>query len=416
MNPKLNYAILRFGCLPFGFLLIFCGFILWAPGWGAINELVKYILIFGGCLVIFLGSLVLYNVYFSRNASNLNSEIPFETCVIIQDGLHNSNVDLAWYQDAFYLVHAASPYHFGSSDSKILVKRSIDGLHWEQVAVLKKGSDDIRDPKFAIIGGKLFIYVLVNREIYPLPYATWVTCTENGVDWSNLVSINQEGWILGRPKTNDGKHWYAPAYWHQFHHNVLFTTIDGVRFERLASISQRRYINEPEIEFLPDGSLLATGRGDYIKNSFHQLIGIPKTSTIISTAQPPYVDWLETSETQLTRLDGPVMFSFNKNVYAVGRAHTYSGSIFPRRGSVLGKKRTAIYSVSPQGLTHLTDLPSCGDTSYAGVVLKDGWVYIAYYTNTIKRDYIWLFGMLESCEVRMAKIDLRLLERAAQNN
>jgi len=110
------------------------------------------------------------------------------------------------------------------------------------------------------------------------------------------------------------------------------------------------------------------------------------------------------------------MFSFNKNVYAVGRAHIYSRSIFPRRGSVLGKKRTAIYSVSPQGLTHLTDLPSCGDTSYAGVVLKDGWVYIAYYTNTIKRDYIWLFGMLESCEVRMAKIDLRLLERAAQNN
>jgi hypothetical protein len=58
-------------------------------------------------------------------------------------------------------------------------------------------------------------------------------------------------------------------------------------------------------------------------------------------------------------------------------------------------------------------LPSCGDTSYAGAVLKDGFAYIAYYTNDIKKNYIWLFGMMEPSEIRLAKIALDALERIA---
>jgi hypothetical protein len=59
------------------------------------------------------------------------------------------------------------------------------------------------------------------------------------------------------------------------------------------------------------------------------------------------------------------------------------------------------------------DLPSCGDTSYAGVILKDDFAYIAYYTNDINRDMIWLIGMMEPSEIRMVKVALYDLERAA---
>jgi hypothetical protein len=181
----------------------------------------------------------------------------------------------------------------------------------------------------------------------------------------------------------------------------------------LASISKKHFINEPEIEFLPDGQMLASGRGDYVKGSFQQIIGIPKTSTIISTAQKPYTTWYESAETQITRLDGPAMFRYNGHIYAIGRSHPYFGAIFPGRGAILGKKRTAIFEACPAGLVHITDLPSCGDTSYAGIVLKDGYAYIAYYTNNIKKDIIWLFGMLEPSEIRMAKIAMDKFEHAA---
>ncbi len=361
-----------------------------------------------------IGGFVLYNIYFSKNNAQVNSAIPIETWAITHNRRHNSNVDLAWYRDAFYLVHSVSAFHFGTSDCELLVKRSKNGKNWEQVAVLGREQGDIRDPKFAIIGERLFIYALLNCQTYPLPHATRVSWTNDGKQWSSLESVGHEGWLFGRPKTRNGKIWYVPAYWHKFHHNALFTTTDGLAFEMIATISKGRFINEPEIEFLPDGRLIASGRGDYLKGSVQQIIGIPQVSTVICVAQPPYTSWQETTETQLTRLDGPVMFNYNGRVYAIGRAHPYSGAIFPRRGAVLGKKRTAIFEVCPTGLTHLTDLPSCGDTSYAGVVIKNGFVYIAYYTNNISKDFIWLIGMMEPSEIRMAKIAISSLELTAE--
>jgi hypothetical protein len=322
-------------------------------------------------------------------------------------------VDLVWFRNAFYLAHARSPFHFGNAESELIIKSSADGRNWMDVAVLGQGAGDIRDPKFAVIGDKLFVYALLNREIYPLPHATRVSWTEDGRHWSALTSLGHEGWLFWRPKTRDGKNWYVPAYWHKFHHNALFRTTDGVSFEMIASISKGRFINEPEIEFLEDGRLLASGRGDYLKESLQQIIGIPTSSTVLCVAPPPYTAWQETAETQLTRLDGPVMFSYNKRIYAIGRAHPYSGALFPRRGAVLAKKRTAIFEVSPTGLVYISDLPSCGDTSYAGVVVMGECAYIAYYTNNIEKDPIWLFGMMEPSEIRMVKIAVADLERAA---
>ena len=404
MKPKLLYAILRLGCLPLGLFLLRLGWIL--P-----FGVVRLVSLSAGLIATLAGALVIQNVSFSRNNSQVNPNISIETWAITNDRMHNSNVDLVWYRDGFYLVHAASPFHFGTADCELLIKRSSDCKSWEQVAILGRCQGDIRDPKFAVIGDKLFVYALLNCQVYPLPHTTRVSWTQDGRHWSDLASIGHEGWLLGRPKTGDGNTWYVPAYWHKFHHNALFATTDGLNFKQIATISTGRFINEPEIEFLPDGRLLATGRGDYLKESFRQIIGIPESSTVISIAQPPYTQWEQTAETQLTRLDGPVMFSHNGQLYAVGRAHPYFAAIFPRRGAVLSKKRTALYAVCPEGLTHLSDLPSCGDTSYAGVVLKDGFAHIAYYTNSIKKDYLWLFGMLEPSEVRMAKIALSELEK-----
>ncbi|HME72831.1 MAG TPA: hypothetical protein VKM54_23625, partial [Myxococcota bacterium] len=49
---------------------------------------------------------------------------------VVADGLHNSNTDLIYYRGQFLLVHAASPYHMGSSDCRLVVRRSADARHW----------------------------------------------------------------------------------------------------------------------------------------------------------------------------------------------------------------------------------------------------------------------------------------------
>ena len=69
--------------------------------------------------------------------------------------------------------------------------------------------------------------------------------------------------------------------------------------------------------------------------------------------------------------------------------------------------------VDEKGLTHLSDLPSAGDTSYPGVVIVDGYVYICYYTSNIKRDYPWVIGMFAPSDIMMAKISVKSLEELA---
>ena len=82
-------------------------------------------------------------------------------------------------------------------------------------------------------------------------------------------------------------------------------------------------------------------------------------------------------------------------------------------GSAISQKRTALFLVkeNAEGLIHLTDLPSCGDTSYAGVAIADGKVFISYYTNDPRRDYPWLLGMLLPTRIQIAEIEIGKLLR-----
>jgi hypothetical protein len=64
-------------------------------------------------------------------------------------------------------------------------------------------------------------------------------------------------------------------------------------------------------------------------------------------------------------------------------------------------------------LRYLTDLPSAGDTSYAGIVMQGDELIASYYTSPPQRDITWILGMLRPSNIRMARIDLRALERLA---
>jgi hypothetical protein len=82
-------------------------------------------------------------------------------------------------------------------------------------------------------------------------------------------------------------------------------------------------------------------------------------------------------------------------------------------GSAFSQKRTAVFLVKEniEGLTHLTDLPSCGDTSYAGVAITGGKVFISYYTNDTGRDHPWVLGMLLPTHIQIAEIEIETLLR-----
>ena len=96
-------------------------------------------------------------------------------------------------------------------------------------------------------------------------------------------------------------------------------------------------------------------------------------------------------------------------IYAVARYQPDPNGFLTRMGGVLSRKRTALYRVEPDRLVRLSDLPSSSDTSYAGVVVQGGALYVDYYTSRIDRDWPWLFGMFMRSDIRMARIPLDAL-------
>jgi hypothetical protein len=344
------------------------------------------------------------------NRSEVDPALGLEHWDVVADGLHNSNTDLVHWHGRFLLVHAASPYHLGTPESRLVVRRSEDARRWERLAELRLPGRDVRDPKFAVIGGRLFLYALGNTGVYATPEETLLATSDDGERWSGFEPVDPYGWLFWRPKTRDGRTWYVPAYWHEHGASRLLRSSDGRSWETVSTIYEGEGNDETAIEFLPDGRLLATLRLEVTPDS---VWGNAAASTLLAVAEPPYEHWSH-ARSQVTRLDGPVLFPHAGRIFAVARHQPGGRGPFTRLGGSFSRKRTALYLVEPERLVHLSDLPSAGDTSYAGVVLRDGHLCADYYTSAIDRDYAWLLGMFLPTDIRMARIPLDALVALAQ--
>lgn len=373
--------------------------------WGNPWRRVRLALIALGVLLLFIAALPL-TAYFRDNESKVNPKLVVETWPAVSDGMHNSNTDLIFWNGRYFMVHASSPFHFASESCRLKLWESTDCRRWKLLREFYVPGEDIRDPKFAPIAGRLYLYVLKNREFAAEPYGTQFTYTDEGVNWQPLRDIAPEGWLFWRPKSADGRVWYMPAYWHEHGKSILLRSRNGQQWEEVSVIHEGDRNDETDIEFLPDGRLLATARLEGSDSYF----GDAEGRTLIAVAEPPYTQWSKTSS-YLTRLDGPCLFSYEGEVYGIGRYSPDKQTPLNRAGSIFGRKRTSLFRIQPDGMEWLSDLPSGGDTSYAGVARSGNDLYISYYTSPIEHDWPWIFGMLSESEIRMAKVSLPSLKQ-----
>ena len=356
--------------------------------------------------------------YYRPNTSWVNPELELESWDAVADGMHNSNTDMIYWEGKFYLIHASSPFHLGTSESRLVLWKSSDAKDWKKITELDfETEDDIRDPKFANISGELFIYALANEAGIANPYKTVYCKSDDGEDWSDwndLKGDTDQGWLFWRPKTPDnGKTWYVPAYWWEHGKSRLFKSTDGIEWEKVSDIYEGETNDETAIEFYEDGTMICTARLEGITDI--NLIGDASASTLISVAEgPDYEDWKQT-KSKLTRLDGPYLFRYKNKVYAAGRFEPDARGSFTQMGTFFGRKRTALFLVEEDKLTYLSDLSSAGDTSYTGVVIRDGYLYISYYTSDIERDWTWIEGIILPSDIRIAKLQLSKLKKVAED-
>ena len=377
------------------------------------------------------------------NRAEIDARLGLESWGLVADGEHNSNTDLILWRGRWLLVHAASPYHMGTPRSRLVVRRCADALpapgsRWETLAELRVPGSDIRDPIFAPIGERLLLYALTNQGFYAIPSGSVLAASDDGARWSDFEAVGPPGWLFWRLRPHPserapggGPVWYASAYWKDHGESILLRSQDGRAWERVATIHRGEANDETEIAFLPgpDGAatprMLATARLEMTPDS---LTGHPDASTLLAFSDPPYTEWSDARKvrSRATRLDGPVAFSDGSRLFAVARAQPGARRWPVHLGSSWARKRTALWWIdagreTPGGggsgeprLVRLSDLPSAGDTSYAGVVLHAGALYADYYTSRIERDYPWLLGMILRTDIRMARVPLEALQRVAE--
>ncbi len=334
---------------------------------------------------------------------------------------HNSNTDLIYFRGSFLLVHAQTLWHLEDTNGALLVQRSEDAKSWQEIARITVPDTDVRDPKLAVIHGRLFLYFLPNERFDPSPRTTFWSVSDDGVAWQEPqelggIRIRQtengkkdfvptKGWNLWRPKSQDGESWYVMASGSKPDYpntvTVLLKSMDGIVWEEVSEVYTAYANGEPEMEFLPDGRIIAVLRCGGMGTPGYEF-GNATANTIIATSVPPYQDW-SYGHSFITRLDGSTLFTVGDRLFAAGRNH-----LGPRRdlGSHLSVKRTAIYEVKRDRLLFICNLPSNGDTAYTGVVVRGDDVFVSYYTCPIDREYPWIVGICfqPRTEIRMARL------------
>ncbi len=323
---------------------------------------------------------------------------------------HDAFVDLVRFREQLVLAHVAAPYHMGTPSSTIRVRGSEDGRAWQELALLRLPGRDIRDPKLAVIGGTLFLYALANDDFLALPNETLVATSADGRSWSPFEGVGPDGVLFWRPKSRDGATWYVPGFAADGSGVRLFRSGDGRVWSEVSVLYDGRDASETEIEILPDGRMLALVR---IETAGALVLGSDANATLLARSEPPYQSWTRT-RIGGERLDGPLLLSTSGGVFAVARRQPGARMALTRLGGLLSRKRTALYRVEAGALVAVADLPSAGDTSYAGAVVRDGDVLVAYYTSDPERDYPWLLGMVMPTRIRIARIPLSELQRRAE--
>lgn len=366
-----------------------------------------------GALILGIGlTLAVWALRPSR--AQVDSRIIRETRDLVKDGRHNSNTDFVRLGGRYWLAFVSSPFHFGSTESRLhlRVADSPQGP-WQEVTSLRAPSDDIRDPKLAVVGGTLFLYALENRDFKAEPYRTVFSSSVDGTSWDEFRPLpGLDGWLLWRTLLVNGE-MYATAYWWEHGKAVLLRSPDGVRWSIVSTVNEGERNDETEAVLLPGGRLLATARLEYDESWADGAFGDPRGSTLICESLPPYDRWSQLAESRLTRLDGPALFAWRDRVFAVGRYQ--DGTSWPApQGSCLARKRTSLFEVRADGLVRITDLPSSGDTSYGGVVVEGDTAWATYYSSPPDRDWAWILGMFAPTAVRIARIDIHAAAEKAE--
>jgi hypothetical protein len=338
---------------------------------------------------------------------------------------HNENTDLLAYDGAIYLVHRTAISQVLGPNSSMLIYRSDDGGQtFDELARIlapqPPGSvelpgdmgRDLRDPSlFVMPDGKLALKALTRIPFNSTRDSGVDTITvvsvspDKGHTWGPLTPAAPTTWSFWRVREHDGSY-YSAAYEDGDLSVHLFASPDGATWTDTGTIYDVAEDTplETELVFMPSGRLLALVRMD---GTDDELLGdMGRLRTAVCWAEPPYDAWDCPQTLDGERLDGPVAFWHGDRLFVVARKHL----------STFDQKRTDLFELGgaldggPLTITDLGELPSAGDTAYAGYADIDAdHGLVTWYSSSIPDDQSWALAIFLPADIWQAEIDFTRL-------
>jgi hypothetical protein len=327
---------------------------------------------------------------------------------------HNENTDLVVWKGDTWLVHRTARSQVLGDNCSLHIYQSKDhGAHFQETAkILPVVGRDLRDPHFYTIGDQLYF-----KGITRLPVTSsrdsnvdsicYAWRTSDGVNWEMVPNqLAPTQWSLWRPQLKDGV-WYSAAYHDGDTMVRLFSSSDGVTWTEGADVYTVSADTPVEVElvFMPSGIMLAIVRMDGTDQEL--LASVGRLRTKLCWSRPPYNQFDCPQEITGQRLDGPLAFFQNGRLFVVARKHLGED----------GRKRTSLFELTgnfdggPLDIKEWGELPSAGDTAYAGAARVDAnRVLLSWYSGDLILDQAWVNGLFDASDIWLGTVDFTKLK------
>lgn len=276
---------------------------------------------------------------------------------------HNAFADLIFYRGSFFCALRESDEHAGGVDGQIRILSSTDAKFWKPVALLSVKGIDLRDPMLSEMpDGRLMLSMggsVYENDKY-LGRNPCVSFSNNGIDWGPIHKLNMpEEWVW-RVTWYKGVG-YGGSYRSDKENKTpwiltLFKTTTGLEYTPITQLDVSHNPSETTLRFTSDGTMIALVRR--VGNGW------------IGSSKPPYTQWTW-FETEY-RFGGPNFIIMpDGSMWAGSRLHA----------KIKPHMQTALFKMSLNSYEPALILPSEGDTSYPGMVYRNGLLYMCYYSS-----------------------------------
>jgi hypothetical protein len=281
---------------------------------------------------------------------------------------HNAFTDLVRFRGQWFCVFREGKGHV-SPDGALRVLTSKDGDQWESAALITSPNADLRDAKITVTpGGQLMLSgaeALHDKSRKTHQSVAWFSA--DGRAWGPRHEIGDPDFWLWRV-TWHGNRAYGVGYGCGADQSVrLYSSKDGKKFDTLVKrLHDKGYPNETSLVFEGERCYCLLRRDGEGANG---LLGV---------SQAPYTKW-EWEDLGL-RIGGPHLIRLPDGRY-VAAVRLYAGGV-----------RTSLcwLDVRTGKMSEFLELPSGGDTSYAGLVWHDGLLWVSYYSSHEGKTSIYL--------------------------